>query len=521
MKAMKTVADNRYRAALAIAIGILVLSLIPLYALGMKAHPCADDYLYGVKTGEVWRETHSLTAVLKEAWRVTRESYNTWQGNSVALFLMCLQPAIFGAKWYAVAPVLLLTAFVLAMMYFFTNALRRLLNAERAVAWMAAALITFCAVQFTYKPSDAFYWYNGGLYYTFFFSLSLFLYGLVITVVKAKNIGGRIAAAFGAAVLAFLVGMSNYSTALYTAVLLTVLAVFLFIKKNRAAWPVLVIALVGIGALLLSVFAPGTAVRQGASGESTGVFKALLYSFAYGGYSLADSFDVPVIILWAGLTPLLFSLTGRTSYSFKHPFLVLLLTFGMYCSQGTALFYARGIRMPPRMSNIIYFNAYLLVAFNLCYFLGWVRRGIVDGRFSRFFGGRFGARFGEACEEIVSKRKAAWVFAAVMAAAFVIGCVGMCRVTENETGGAKFTLQPLSANAVYTLATGEASRYDDEMSAREKYLEELPDGTDAVVDKLTAYPEVLVHGDIDGNTDSFSNIVTAAFYGLGSLRVAE
>ncbi|MBO7090000.1 MAG: hypothetical protein J6W70_08855, partial [Lentisphaeria bacterium] len=130
-------------------------------------------------------------------------------------------------------------------------------------------------------------------------------------------------------------------------------------------------------------------------------------------------------------------------------------------------------------------------------------------------------RFGEACEEIVSKRKAAWVFAAVMAAAFVIGCVGMCRVTENETGGAKFTLQPLSANAVYTLATGEASRYDDEMSAREKYLEELPDGTDAVVDKLTAYPEVLVHGDIDGNTDSFSNIVTAAFYGLGSLRVAE
>ena len=168
---MKTVARNQvnYKAALAVAIGLLVLSLIPLYALGMKAHPCADDYLYGVKTGEVWRETHSFVAVLKEAWSVTRESYNTWQGNSAALFLMCLQPAVFGAKWYPVAPVLLLTSFVLAMMYFFTNALRRLLNAERAVAWTVAALITFCAVQFTYKPSDAFYWYNGGIYYTFFF----------------------------------------------------------------------------------------------------------------------------------------------------------------------------------------------------------------------------------------------------------------------------------------------------------------------------------------------------------------
>ena len=91
---MKTVARNQvnYKAALAVAIGLLVLSLIPLYALGMNAHPCADDYLYGVKTGEVWRETHSFVAVLKEAWSVTRESYNTWQGNSAALFLMCLIP---------------------------------------------------------------------------------------------------------------------------------------------------------------------------------------------------------------------------------------------------------------------------------------------------------------------------------------------------------------------------------------------------------------------------------------------
>ena len=522
-KAMKTVARNQvnYKAALAVAIGLLVLSLIPLYALGMKAHPCADDYLYGVKTGEVWRETHSFVAVLKEAWSVTRESYNTWQGNSAALFLMCLQPAVFGAKWYPVAPVLLLTSFVLAMMYFFTNALRRLLNAERAVAWTVAALITFCAVQFTYKPSDAFYWYNGGIYYTFFFSLSLFLYGLVITVVKAEKTGAKIAATAGAAVLAFIVGLGNYSTALYTSVLTVVLCVFLFIKKNRAAWPVLAVALVGIGALLLSVFAPGTAVRQDASGESAGVFKALLYSFAYGGYSLADSLDVPVIALWAGLTPLLFSLTGRTSYRFKHPFLVLILTFGMYCSQGTALFYARGIRMPPRMSNIIYFNAYLLVAFNLCYFLGWVRRGIVDGRFKEFFGGQAGSRFGEACEEIASRPRAARVFAALMAAVFVVGCVGMCRVSENESGGARFSLEPLSVKAAFTLATGEASKYDEEMSAREKYLDELPDGTDAVVEKLSSYPEELVHGDVDGNTETFSNIVTAAFFGLGSIRVAE
>ena len=67
---------------------------------------------------------------------------------------------------------------------------------------------------------------------------------------------------------------------------------------------------------------------------------------------------MPVLVLWIGLLPLLYRLTGRTNFQYRCPLLVLLFTFGIYSSQGTALFYAQGLRMPERMSNIIYFNAY-------------------------------------------------------------------------------------------------------------------------------------------------------------------
>ncbi|MBP1587216.1 MAG: hypothetical protein ILO53_02290 [Clostridia bacterium] len=526
-------AENKSKIALIIAVGLLVLSLIPLYALGMHAHPAADDYSYGLATATVWQETHSFGAVLREAMRVTVDTYGSWQGNYAAIFLMCLQPAIFGSQWYPLTAVILLTAFVLAMLFFFVTALRRLLNADRTVSWTAASLITFCALQFTYVPADSFYWFNGGIYYTFFFSVSLFLYGLIIIVVKAKSPGPAIAAAAGALPLAFLVGGSNYSTALYTVVILCVLCVLLFAKRRRSAWPVLALTAVVIGALLLSILAPGNTIRQAASGEGAGVVKAFLYSFAYGGYSLANGLSVPVLALWVLLAPILYKLTGRTSYRFRCPLLVLILTFGMYCSQGTALFYARGLRMPPRMSNIIYFSAYLLIGFNLTYLLGWARRR---------FGGKASASqpghpspgqsvnqsaeqpeslLDRSCESLVSNPKHGLLFAAIMALVFIVGCVGLCRVSENESGGAAFSLKPFSVSAAYSLLSGEAAEYDAGMRAREDYLSSLPEGADVTVEELPAYPEALVHSEISEDPEYFGNAMLAGYYDLGSVTLVK
>ena len=503
------VSDLFKKRALILCLIIFLLSLIPLYVLGMKAHPSVDDYYYGVETAAVWEKTHSVSAVLAESWRLMKDSYETWQGNFAAIFLMRLQPGIFGEDVYFLTCLILLTSFVCSMICFFMTAFRKLLGADTKTAGILALMISFCALQFTYRPSDSFYWFNGGIYYTFFFSLSLFLYSLVILVFRAARKNTRLAAFLGALPLAFLIGGGNYSTALYTAVLLIVLGGFLCLKKERAGWFILLLAVVETAALLLSVAAPGNAVRQSVSGPGSGVFKALVYSFAYGGYSLANGLNLPTVLMWLGLTPVLYTLCGKTSFRFRCPLFVLIFTFGIYSSQGTALFYAQGLRMPYRMSNIIYFNAYLFIAFNLCYLLGWIHRRFENGRFAGL------------CGSLTGRETALRRFALFICLGFLLGCIGLCRVGEGADGRAVFSLQPLSVGASYSLVTGEASRYDTELKERAAFLSAQPEGSDITLASLSAYPETLCHSEITEDPNDFKNYHLAMFYHLGSVKLEK
>ena len=77
-----------------------ILSVIPLYVIGMFAHPSVDDYYYGTETVQVWNETHSIASVVKCSFDEMINTYNIWQGNFSAIFLMRLQPGIFGEQYY-------------------------------------------------------------------------------------------------------------------------------------------------------------------------------------------------------------------------------------------------------------------------------------------------------------------------------------------------------------------------------------------------------------------------------------
>lgn len=210
-------------------------------------------------------------------------------------------------------------------------------------------------------PSDSFYWYNGSVYYTFFFSLALFLLTLVTVMIKSKAMPARIIAGIFAVPLAFIIGGGNYATSLVTVLILITLVILMIVKKNKSVIPlVLITCSIGVS-FALSILAPGNAIRQEAVGGSHGVIKSIICSFAYGGYSIASSTLAPVLILFIMLIPLLYRIAKRSSLSFKHPVLMLLFTFCLFCSQGTPVFYAQGLRMPYRMMNIINFSYYIFM----------------------------------------------------------------------------------------------------------------------------------------------------------------
>lgn len=490
--------------------GIFLLSLIPLYVLGFFAHPSVDDYYYGAETARTWQEGGDLGAVIRQSWALMKNSYQSWQGNFLAIFLMRLQPGIFGEESYFWAPLILITSLAAGLIFFFYTALRRLVRAGRPAAAGMALAVSFCAIQFCYKPSDSFYWFNGGIYYTFFFALSYCMLGLMILALKAEKKGSRLAALTGASLLAFLIGGGNYSTALSLAVLLAVLLGHSFLPSLKLKkLPLLLPLLALLISLVISILAPGNALRQAAAGEGPGVIKALIYSFAYGGYVLAEGMKLPLLILWLGLMPFLYRLSRRVPGRYPMPLLVLLFSFGIFASQGTALFYAQGLRMPPRMSNIIYFNAYLFTGFNLFYFCGWLRRRCPGNMLERVSDG------------LLSRESYLKRYALVLLLAFAIGCLGLWQVSEGEKGQARFETQPLSVSAAYSLLRGEARIYDRELTERASYLASQPEGASVTIPALSVYPQALTHSEVTEDPSDFKNEHLALFYHLGSVALEK
>ena len=496
--------------------GIFLLSLIPLYALGFFAHPSVDDYYYGTETAALWQEKGDFGALIGKAAELTRESYESWQGNFAAIFLMRLQPGIWGEEYYFLAPLILLTAFLAGMLFFYYSALRCLFKAGRGGSISLAMAISFTALQFTYCPSDAFYWYNGGVYYTFFFSLEMLLLGLLLRIVFTERRALRALLLPILGLLAFVIGGGNYSTALsLSLILVTALAFAIWRSKKEKApdWrrilpPALALLFLMLS-FAISILAPGNGIRQAATGESSGAFKAIALSLAYGGYSLAEGLKLPVILMWGLMLPFINLLSRRLKGSFPRPLLVFLYTFGLYASGGTAIFYAQGLRMPPRMSNIIYFSAYLLIFFNLFYLCGWLRRRFPGHPLERF------------SDYLLSRRKALPRFLAAGAAVFLISCLGLWQISEKEGGGARFEPRPLSINAAGSLLSGEAARYDKEMHERALFLAAQPEGAEVAVKPLSAYPTALVHSEITENAADFKNDHLARFYHLKSVWLAK
>lgn len=86
---------------------IVAVSLILVLWIGFYDVPSADDFTYGAGMHQVWKNTGSLLEVLRAAAQSVRGWYLVWQGTFSAIFLMCLQPAVFDAGLYRMVPILM------------------------------------------------------------------------------------------------------------------------------------------------------------------------------------------------------------------------------------------------------------------------------------------------------------------------------------------------------------------------------------------------------------------------------
>ena len=100
-------------------IAVLIGSIIITIKLGMYAMPQVDDFRYGSLTKHAWDNTHNYYEVIKKAFTVVKQTYYDWQGTYSAIFMMALQPGIFGTEYYSISTPFLLITLLIGIYFFF------------------------------------------------------------------------------------------------------------------------------------------------------------------------------------------------------------------------------------------------------------------------------------------------------------------------------------------------------------------------------------------------------------------
>ena len=493
MRALKRAAKLQLpeKAVALLVVAAVALMLVPMLVVARYNVPCADDYHYGASTYHTWQATHSLAAVLRAAGEKVAERYANWQGTYSAIFLMALQPAVFGNGFYALVPFLTLGMLAAGTCFFCLSLFAKLLGASR---WQALVLaLVWLGIDTQLLPSavQGFYWYNGAIFYTFFFGVQLFYFGLLARYLAMGHASRRRSAAFltGLCALGLFLGGGNLVTAFGTLLVLVCVLCLLAIMKSRQ-WRALLLPLAFLLAgFLVNVCAPGNSVRQQSMGDPLPAPLAVLRAVQEAVLQFDKNLTLPILLALVFLLPVLWNAAANAHLSFRWPLLFFVFTFGLYAAQFCPTWYALKQAGPARLLDIIFYSAFFWMAVNLFYFLGWLQR-------------RLWAENGA-----VPQGRYTIGFVAVTAALLAVSCFAM-RDMLNFT----------SIQALNALRTGQAQQYHAEFEARVEILEDTTQ-PDAVLQPYSVRPRVLYFDDATSDAADWRNGAIAYYYGKHSVIV--
>lgn len=472
---------------------IFVVSLIPIILLSTYNFPCADDLGYSIYTRHAWVDTHNLFAVLGAAGRKVAESYQIWQGTWASIFLMALQPGIFGDGTYWIGTLMLLAALILSIYYFMKVFWGKWLGSSKTQRFIITFLFLFFGIQFMIDKTQGLFWYNGACHYIFPWSALLALAGIVVSMTVDSRHGKR--KAIIGILLAVYIGGGNLVTGLECGIwlalgiLLTVLC-----YKKKLMGQVLKIAVFWGISFGLNVAAPGNWVRQEEFSYRPGLIRSVLQSFYYClDYVLGQWTDWKIILFVILIAP--FAIHGvqkyKGNFSFRFPVLVPLWSYCVLASMFTESIYAGGGPGAGRIYNVIFLTYLILIMLNLVYLYGWYWKKYGSGK------------------KVEEKDLLLWHIASAIGAIFCFLIIA--GVTPDA-----FT----SASAAKSLLNGEAQAYRAQEQERVAILEDASI-ENAELKEFQNKPYLLFYEDIEADTDNWKNVRMSSYYRKNSVILIE
>ena len=324
-----------------LAVLLYLISLIPIFLFSSYCHPLADDFTYGLLVHRAVVSGGGIPEILSAAAETVRDYYFTWQGTFSAIFLFALQPGAFSESAYFLTPFIIIGCLSLSTFVLMHFVYCRLLGGKSSQAVILSALTLLLSVQMVTNQAQAFYWFNGASYYAVFYSFSLLFFAGIGTLLLDAGKKVHPVLTGCCALLAVLIGGGNYSTALTTSFIASVLcAAWLFFKKP-GRFRLAVILLILLVSFAISVLAPGNAVRAAREASISPVL-AILLSLSNAVIWVMSWVNLPQIVLFVIAGVFFYCLPDRRILPFRHPVLASILIFGLYASQYTPPLYAMG-----------------------------------------------------------------------------------------------------------------------------------------------------------------------------------
>lgn len=479
---------------------LYVISLIPILILEKFNFPCADDLGYSIYTRIAWVDTHSLGAVLMAACRKVAEIWQDWQGTYSSVFLMALQPGIFGDGCYWVTTWLLLGAISLSGYFLFGVIFHRCLGSERSLAAAAASVYLLIGVQCMVDKTQGLFWYNGAVHYILP-QAALFLLTGVILKLEKENAHQHRRLIAGILLIAY-IGGGNLVTGLECGIwLMTAIALSAFGRKDtpdaetkkgflKKMCLFLAVWAVSFG---INVIAPGNWNRQEEFANRPGVIRSILQSFYYClDFVFTQWHDWTILIFILLMLPFVVKAVQnyRGNFRFPYPLLVPVYSYCLLSSMFTPSVYASGEPGAGRIYNIIYLTHLLFIAINLVYFYGW-----------------YWKKYGE--KRIDEKDECMYQMAAFFGAAF-------CFLIAAGVNMDSFT----STSALSSMVRGEAQEYKRQQEERLEILQ-----NDAILDAelkdFTVKPYLLFYEDIEPDAENWKNTRMRDYYRKDTVRRIE
>lgn len=497
-----------------LVVAMVILSMIPLYAIARYDVPSADDFQFRPDVIQEIITNNGILDCIQYILEVVKYYYNNWQGTYTVYFIVnfLMMLGFEPPDMYSLVPIVILSLFTIAFFAICWVVLHGCLKISAKGTIIIFGLLQFACVQCTPSIVEGFYWYSGAMMYTGFFSVWLISLAGMISLLNVERPRFCILRIATATLVAFAVGGTNYPTALLSAlVYVLILGVLLYNSKKKALL-FLFPALFSVGGLLLNVIAPGNTARIASEGVvySSSLLRTIQISFLLGFQFIREWLSLPSIIM-AGVAGCItvFALK-KHRVRFRFPLIWTLFSLCMYCALYAPAAYSYGWIGPQRYMNVCYWGWILVLYSNAIYYGGWIAHKRLDAMHED-----------AAAKVIYTSIKAnlkKYIFAGYALIVFALFVDSSYSFYTYD--GAPAQRQYASIQASNYLKSGFGETYYAIYRSRLIALED-PNQTDPV---FGAYPTwcrspLLYFSDITTDEDAWMNIYMAEYYEKNSVKI--